>query len=190
MMIRKLGIVSAAAAAVVLLAIGVLPAQAGDHGATTSTSTTTATTATPPPPPAVVSKNLATAPVSPLLLLGHGQTLAGTPWSALLLTRGMSDGYVVDNVFPPGATTGWHSHPGPSIIFVVSGTVTNYDSSDPHCAARTYSGGSSFNDAGGTDVHLLRNEGTEAAETIAVQLIPQGQARKTAQPEPNNCHVS
>ena len=37
---------------------------------------------------------------------------------------------------------------------------------------------------------MLRNEGTEAAETIAVQLIPQGQARKTAQPEPNNCHVS
>jgi len=73
---------------------------------------------------------------------------------------------------------------------VVSGTITDYDSSNPGCAPVDYAKGSTFVDVGGTDVHMLRNEGTEAAETIAVQLIPQGQARKTAQPEPNNCHVS
>ncbi len=193
-MMRKLWIASAtAAAATAVLVLGVVPAQAGNQVGTDSTTSTTSTTSaapTTPAPPAVASTNLATAPVSPLALLGRGQTVAGAPWNALLLTRGMSDGFVVQNIFPPGAGTGWHSHPGPSIIFVVSGTVTNYDSSDPHCAARTYSGGSSFTDAGGSDVHMLRNEGTQAAETIAVQLIPQGQPRKTNQPEPSNCHVN
>src|SRR5688572_11712814 len=36
---------------------------------------------------------------------------------------GDSDVYVVRNVLAPGGHTGWHSHPGPSIISVVAGTA-------------------------------------------------------------------
>ena len=50
---------------------------------------------------------------------------------AQLKTHGQSDVYVVDNKFPPGASTGWHSYPGPSLILVVTGTVTNYPGDDP-----------------------------------------------------------
>jgi hypothetical protein len=46
-------------------------------------------------------------------------------WSARLKTHGTSDSYVVDNKFAPGSDTGWHSHPGPSLVFVVAGTVTD-----------------------------------------------------------------
>jgi len=56
-------------------------------------------------------------------------------WKAQLNTHGQSDVYVVDNKFPPGASTGWHSHPGPSLILVVTGTVTNYPGDDPGCPA-------------------------------------------------------
>ena len=52
-------------------------------------------------------------------------------WLALLKTRGMSDIYVVDNKIAAGGTTGWHSHAGPSLIFVVAGSITNYISDDP-----------------------------------------------------------
>jgi hypothetical protein len=38
------------------------------------------------------------------------------------------------------------------------------------------------------DVHLLRNESGAPAETIAVQLLPNGAARKTDAPDPGNCH--
>ena len=96
-----------------------------------------------------------------------------------LRTHGLTDGYVVDNTFGPGDTSGWHSHPGPSIIFVVHGTVTNYDSDVPNCAGQVYAAGSSFTDPGGRDVHMLKNEGTQLAETIAVQFLPAGAARKT-----------
>lgn len=108
-------------------------------------------------------------------------------WQARLKTMGLSDFYVVDNVFAPGGTTGWHSHPGPSLIFVVSGTVTNYHGDDPTCTGQSYSAGSGFVDAGGDDVHILRNEGTVPAETVAVQLLPQGATRKIDKPDPGNC---
>jgi hypothetical protein len=56
-------------------------------------------------------------------------------------THGQSDVYVVDNKFAPGGTAGWHSHPGPSLILVVAGTVTNYLGDDPNCTPHTYTAG-------------------------------------------------
>ena len=96
---------------------------------------------------------------------------------------------VVENDFQPGQTTGWHSHPGPSEIFVVTGSITNYASDQWQCKGVTYAAGTAFLDAGGTDVHELVNAGTAPAETIAVQFIPHGQARRIDKPEPSNCHV-
>ncbi|HEY1366712.1 MAG TPA: cupin domain-containing protein [Gaiellaceae bacterium] len=110
-------------------------------------------------------------------------------WLAWIKTHGLSDLYVIDNKFAPGGTTGWHSHAGPSLIFVVNGSITNYASDDPTCSPHVYGKGSSFVDAGGDDVHMLRNEGTDTAETIAVQFIPQGVPRRTDAAEPSNCHI-
>ena len=108
-------------------------------------------------------------------------------WRTRIKTRGSSDLYVVDNKFAPGATTGWHSHPGPSLIQVVAGTVTNYMGDDHRCRPHTYAAGTGFVDAGGKDVHILRNEGSVPAETIAVQLLPQDAARKIDAPDPGHC---
>jgi len=128
-------------------------------------------------------------------LKGHALTLRNVDdgktlpdrWFASLKTRGRSDVYVVDNKFSPGATSGWHSHPGPSLILVVSGTVTNYTGDDPGCSPRTYSAGTGFVDPGGEDAHMLRNETADPAETIAVQLLPTGAPRKTDATAPANC---
>lgn len=114
-------------------------------------------------------------------------------WLAKLKTRGPSDVYVVDNKLAaatattPGGTTGWHSHPGPSLIQVVAGTVTNYDGDDPTCTPHVYTAGMGFVDAGGKDVHMLVNEGSLPAETIAVQLLPQDAVRRIDAPDPGNC---
>ena len=108
-------------------------------------------------------------------------------WSVRMRTHGLTDAYVVDNKIAPGGTTGWHSHPGPSMIFVVAGTVTNYEGDDPTCTGHPYSAGSGFTDAGGADVHMLRNEGSVPAETIAVQFLPTGADRRIDKPDPGNC---
>ena len=110
-------------------------------------------------------------------------------WHTQIRLRGQSDVYVVDNKFSVGGTTGWHSHPGPSPILVVSGTVTNYSSDDPTCAPHTYSKGQGFVDPGSDVVHMVRNETAAPAETIAVQILPQGASRRIEEPEPANCHV-
>jgi hypothetical protein len=102
-------------------------------------------------------------------------------------TKGPSDVYVVSNVIAPGGQTGWHTHPGPSLITVKSGTITAYDGDDPDCTPTVYTAGTGFVDAGDGHVHVLRNEGTVAAETIAVQLLPRGAARRIDVPDPGNC---
>jgi quercetin dioxygenase-like cupin family protein len=141
---------------------------------------------------------LAKATVDDLDLSGHALTTAVAPdgkthpngvWLAWIKTHGESDVYVVDNTFAPnGGTSGWHSHPGPSIVFVKAGTVTNYSSNEPGCAPKVYTAGQSFVDPGGDDEHMIRNEDPSAiAETVAVQFLPQGATRRIDESAPSGC---
>ena len=43
-------------------------------------------------------------------------------WLSWQKTKGESDLYVQNNVWAPGGSTGWHSHPGHSLIIVTAGT--------------------------------------------------------------------
>lgn len=101
-------------------------------------------------------------------------------------TKGASDLHVVSNVIAPGGHTGWHTHPGPSLITVKSGTITAY-SDAPGCPATVYPTGSGFVDPGDGHLHILRNEGSVPAETIAVQLLPAGAPRRIDVPAPGTC---
>jgi quercetin dioxygenase-like cupin family protein len=138
-----------------------------------------------PPSPDLATTILAKSALDPI----HLNTHAHTPdhWRAQLKTHGHTDLYVVDNQLPPGASTGWHSHPGPSLILVVAGTVTNYPGHDPSCRPQRYPAGAGFIDPGGGEVHMLRNESTALAETIAVQLLPNDAVRRIDAPAPANC---
>jgi quercetin dioxygenase-like cupin family protein len=138
-----------------------------------------------PPGPDVQTTILAKSTFGQMLLTGTTQP--GKLWKAEIKTHGSSDFYLVDNKIPPGEATGWHSHPGPSLIFVVAGTVTNYVDDDPHCRPRIYTAGSGFVDPGGDDVHNVRNQTTAPAETIAVQFLPKDATRRIDEPAPRNC---
>ena len=108
-------------------------------------------------------------------------------WGLKTKVKGDSDVYVVQNTFPPGADTGWHTHLGPSLVTVTAGTITAYEADAPNCTPTIYNTGDSFTDLGCGDVHLLRNEGTVCAVTIAVQIIPAGQLRRIDADQPPNC---
>lgn len=109
-------------------------------------------------------------------------------WLSLQKTRGDSDVYVQNNVWQPGGDTGWHSHPGHSLIIVTAGTVTDYESTDPDCKPNVYTQGMGFVDPGGDHTHLIRNEGTVPASTMTIQVIPAGAARRIDATEPSTCH--
>ena len=139
----------------------------------------------PTPAPEVSATILAKSLFDPIQV--KARTPAPDRWKAQLKTHGQSDVYVVDNKFPPGASTGWHSHAGPSLILVVAGTVTNYPGDDPSCTPRAYSAGAGFIDPGGGHLHMLRNETGAVAQTIAVQLLPKDAARRIPADAPSGC---
>jgi hypothetical protein len=110
-------------------------------------------------------------------------------WLSWQKTKGLSDLYVQSNLWGPGGSTGWHSHPGHSLIIVTAGTVTVYEGNDPDCEPHVYTPGMGFVDPGGDHVHLIRNEDPAVeARTIAVQLIPANQPRRIDAADPGNCH--
>jgi quercetin dioxygenase-like cupin family protein len=65
----------------------------------------------------------------------------------------------------PGAQFPWHSHLGPVVVNIISGSLT-YLPADT-CAERTYSAGQAFVDAGHGHVHTAYNPGTEPTVFIA-----------------------
>ena len=103
-----------------------------------------------------------------------------TLWLSMQKTKGSSDLYVQSNIWqsvsPTGvvASTGWHTHPGHSLIIVTSGTITEYEADcRPH--VYTFVPGQpapTLIDPGHGHVHIIRNEGSVPASTIAVQLVP------------------
>jgi len=123
----------------------------------------------------------------------------GDVWLSMQKTKGLSDLYVQSNVWPPVnlttgavASTGWHTHPGHSLIIVTSGTITEYeDDCTPH--VYTFVPGRpapTLIDPGRGHVHIIRNEGSVTATSIAVQLVPYDPSktnRRIDAPAPVNC---
>jgi len=85
----------------------------------------------------------------------------------------------------PGGHTGWHSHPGATVILVQSGTFTFYSATN--CVAQNYAAGQGVVEAGG-GVQLARNEGAVPQVLYVVYFdVPIGGAFRIDQPEPSNC---
>jgi quercetin dioxygenase-like cupin family protein len=107
-----------------------------------------------------------------------------------LKTKGESDAYVVRNTVLPGGHSGWHFHPGPSLVTVKEGTATFYDGDDPTCTPHVYTAGTGIVDDAldASHVHLLRNEGSVNLVTVTVQIVPAGAPRRIDAPDPGNCN--
>ncbi len=97
-------------------------------------------------------------------------------------TQGLSDVWVVRNVIKPGGHSGWHSHPGPSIISVVSGQATEYRDDEPF--GTVHPAGTAFVDEGGDHAHIVVNEGDTDLVLVAVQILPVGATRRIDRPAP------
>ena len=108
-------------------------------------------------------------------------------WKAMINTKGLTHLYVVQNTVAPGGSFGWHSHPGPTLVMVVSGTATQYHGDDPTCTPDVYPAGSTFIDQGEDSGHLVRNEGSVNLVVVAVRLFPEGALPRIDLPNPGYC---
>ena len=76
--------------------------------------------------------------------------------------------------YGPGGSTGWHAHPYPVFVTVISGEVTFYDYDDPTCTPTVVSAGEGYVDSG--HGHIGRNESGEPAVDVSVIMAPVGAA--------------
>lgn len=72
--------------------------------------------------------------------------------------------------YAPHSTTGWHAHPYPVLITVLSGELTFYDYNDPTCTPHVVTAGHGYVDSG--EGHVGRNETDSPATDISVIMAP------------------
>jgi quercetin dioxygenase-like cupin family protein len=106
--------------------------------------------------------------VDPLLLEAKG-TLPNKnarPWRGSY--KAPLDVTALRVTLPPGASTGWHRHPGPGFMVVVQGAVTLYAND---CTKTTYTKGQAYVEVPGL-VNLVRNDGPEPAVFVGEFIVP------------------
>jgi hypothetical protein len=143
----------------------------------------------------------ATVAASALLVAAVTITLASMPSGVTptLLARGTYDAFKVSSANGPamfkaeakapidvvvrrhdyaiGGSTGWHAHPYPVFITVITGTLTFYEYDDPTCTPVVVSAGQGYVDSG--HGHIGRNESGQPATDISVIMAPVGAPFRT-----------
>ena len=90
--------------------------------------------------------------------------------------------------FGPNSSTGWHTHPGRTLVTVKSGTFTVYHAED--CAPLVYGPGDAFVELPST-VHIGRNETTAPVELGVVFFrVPIDGSPRIDHPQPANCEIT
>ena len=129
---------------------------------------------------------VATAPTGSVVstVIGAGSTDATYGFKA----RPGTNTVVASFTFGPNSSTGWHTHPGRTLVTVKSGTFTVYHAED--CDPLVFEPGDAFVELPET-VHVGRNETTSPVELGVVFFkVPIGGSPRIDQPQPEDCDVT
>jgi quercetin dioxygenase-like cupin family protein/predicted small integral membrane protein len=88
--------------------------------------------------------------------------------------------------FAPGATSGWHNHPGYLTGTVISGQVVRYGTD---CSAETFGAGQTFYETA-AQTFVIKNESNADAVVLVTFVVPGGtptKALRIDQPQPASC---
>ncbi len=102
--------------------------------------------------------------------------------------RRSADFAIAKVVLEPGGSSGWHHHPGVTLVSVASGTVAEYDKK---CEKSVYKAGEGFVESN-DEVQLVRNKGNVNAVLYATFLVPTNttdEGLRIDDPKPRNCNV-
>ena len=72
--------------------------------------------------------------------------------------------------FPPGASSGWHTHPGFLVSTELTGTLTKYGTD---CSSQAYGPGQSWTETG-ANTFIVKNETSADASDIVTFVVPGG----------------
>jgi hypothetical protein len=102
----------------------------------------------------------------------HLKTGSTSPIDFEAKTKEQTDVVVQRHDYQPGATTGWHQHPGPVFITVTQGTLTFYERDDPTCSPNVVSAGQGYVDTG--TGHIGFNNTGQVASDVTIAIAPVG----------------
>ena len=105
------------------------------------------------------------------------KTAPSSPIDFKAKTKEPTDVVVQRHDYQPGATTGWHAHPGPVYITVTAGQLTFYERDDPTCTPHVVSAGQGYVDTGAG--HIGFNATNAVAQDVTVAIAPVGAAFRT-----------
>lgn len=133
------------------------------------------------------------------LAVGFTSTLIGRGNLGTFSVHSNADGYkaelkshdntdiaVANITITPGGHSGWHSHPGPVIVVVKTGTVTFYHGNDRTCTGTVHPAGTVFIEEGGV-VGIARNEGAVEVTNVVTFFVPAGGPTRIDADRPGNC---
>lgn len=87
-----------------------------------------------------------------------------------LETKGPSDVLQARLVAQPLGDTGWHTHPGPAVVVVTKGAVTEYHNG----CVKLYPAGSAFFEQEGEVHRVVNHDPSVAAEAYLTFILPSG----------------
>jgi quercetin dioxygenase-like cupin family protein len=116
----------------------------------------------------LTGSHLVRAQVTPLQIMALA--LGSSDDNIQLHVKGPSDVLQTLLVFQPNGETGWHMHPGPVVVIVKSGTLTEIHSNG---CLTVHPAGSAFFETKG-EIHNAINRGGVVAEVYATFLSPAG----------------
>ncbi|MGZ8597038.1 MAG: cupin domain-containing protein [Actinomycetota bacterium] len=94
---------------------------------------------------------------------------------------------VADFTLTPGGTTGWHSHPGKTLVLVTAGEFTLYRDRDGRCRTRTYGPGEGFVEPP-SSVHVGVNEGDTNVKLVGIFFrVGDDGVTRIDKPDPGVC---
>jgi quercetin dioxygenase-like cupin family protein len=87
-------------------------------------------------------------------------------------TKNPVDVATLEVTFAPGASAGWHFHPGPVFVVIREGTLSVWDED---CVKNEYSPGETFFEAGRAESLLVKNESTDTTVRVyGTFIVPEG----------------
>ncbi len=127
----------------------------------------------------LIGSYVARGQVTPLQIMGLAQG-SNDESNVVLRMKGPSDVLQTLLVFQPGGDTGWHSHPGPVVVVIKSGALTEIHSNG---CVTVHPSGSAFFEAKG-EIHNAVNQTSGVTEVYAVFLSPAGAQPLIPQSDP------
>ena len=102
--------------------------------------------------------------------------------NVILHMKGATDVLQAELIFQPGASVGWHIHPGPVVVVIKSGKLTEIHSDG---CTTVHDAGSAFFEQPG-EVHNVVNQGNVVTDLYATFLSPTGSQPLIPVADPGN----